>query len=124
MKNPIILTLILIGFTVVFSFIIALIGVLVGAELYVPGLAGVLGALTLRAIYLRANKEIVPVKTKLTIVIIYFALQQVMGIIITLIRGVDILVTLGFQLLIQLIYAGVIYLCLSGGKKLVKRLKK
>ena len=128
MKNNLILTLIFFGLSILFSLISAIISIIFNIDsILLPMFSGILAALTLKAIYLSVNKEIIPRNTKLIITIVYIVVQQLVGIfyVITIkLEGAELASYLGVQLAIQLVYGLLIYLCLSGGKRIVVKMNK
>ena len=124
------LTILLVVFTVVLSVILTVltlpevIGLIVAVLSFdvvftiIPPLAA---ALIIRNLYLKVNKEILPRKTKLIIVISYFVLQQLIGLILFFLGfNVNILVSVILQLGVALL----LFLCLSFGRGYVKKLSK
>ena len=123
-KNPIILTILLIIISVLLTGVLVVltlpqvIGTIIGIltfELVFYSIPPILAAIILKKIYIKVNKKIIPRKTKLIIVISYFVLQQIMGIIFFLI-GVE--ANLPISFLLQLGVAILIYLGLSSLRKI------
>lgn len=117
-KNPIILIISLAILTIITTILFVLLTYAGGefiTNMVLDGIPAIFAAMLLRIVYTKITKEAMHWKTKLIIVITYFVIQQILGIILNVFMfpSEDLMITLGIQFIIQAIYSLIIYICLT-----------